>query len=291
MGAVGTVTYVDGQTVYAFGHELDGAGRRSLLLQDAYVYYVVNNPDPTETPSYKLALPGHTLGTLSRATPRTRSSVRLGPPPPAVPGRRDRPRPRHRPSLSLDTQVADETGVGLPLGASLVDAIAPIEVAQAATEIYDGPPANESGSMCLRIYLRESRTPLGFCNRYVGTGVPGDAGWCHRSSRAPPRPTWRTRSRARACRLRGAARQPGGAHMEPGAAWPWPVILSRGRPGGYGRVSRSGYGYACGSTAARCGRVSFRCASRGRPEARHGHAQGPAPPAGPACLDAGLAGA
>ena len=30
--------------------------------------------------------------------------------------------------------------------------------------------------MCLRIYLRESRKPLGFCNRYVGTGVPGDAG-------------------------------------------------------------------------------------------------------------------
>jgi hypothetical protein len=51
LGAAGTVTYVDGQTVYAFGHELDGAGRRSLLLQDAYVYYVVNNPDPTVQPS------------------------------------------------------------------------------------------------------------------------------------------------------------------------------------------------------------------------------------------------
>ena len=71
MGAVGTVTYVDGQTVYAFGHELDGAGRRSLLLQDAYVYYVVNNPDPTTAPSYKLASPGHTEGTC-RATRRTR---------------------------------------------------------------------------------------------------------------------------------------------------------------------------------------------------------------------------
>ncbi len=69
MGAVGTVTYVDGPTVYAFGHELDGAGRRSLLLQDAYVDYVVNNPDPTTAPSYKLAFPGHTEGTLSSDTP------------------------------------------------------------------------------------------------------------------------------------------------------------------------------------------------------------------------------
>src|SRR5205085_6265558 len=41
VGAIGTVTYRDVQNVYAFGHELDGAGRRSLLLQDAYVYDVV----------------------------------------------------------------------------------------------------------------------------------------------------------------------------------------------------------------------------------------------------------
>ena len=56
VGAVGTVTYRDGQTVYAFGHPLDGAGRRSLILQDAFVYYVVANPN-TATTSYKLAAP------------------------------------------------------------------------------------------------------------------------------------------------------------------------------------------------------------------------------------------
>lgn len=179
MGAVGTVTYVNGQTIYAFGHELDGAGRRSLLLQDAYVYYVVNNPDPTIAPSYKLASPGHTLGTITSDTPNAVIG-QLGSPPPAVPvdvSAHDLDTGR---SLTLSTQVADETDLGLPLGASQVDSIAPLEVAQAATQIYDGPPANESGRMCLQIYLRESRTPLGFCNRYVGTGVPGDG------SIAPP---------------------------------------------------------------------------------------------------------
>ncbi len=175
MGAVGTVTYVDGQTVYAFGHELDGAGRRSLLLQDAYVYYVVNNPDPTEQPSYKLASPGHTEGTLSSDTPNAVIGE-VGAPPPTVPvdvtvNDRDTGQ-----SLSLDTQVADETDIGLPLGSSLVDTIAPLEVAQAATQIYDGPPADESGNMCLQIYLRETSEPLGFCNRYVGSGSAGDEG-------------------------------------------------------------------------------------------------------------------
>ncbi len=175
MGAVGTVTYVDGPTVYAFGHELDGAGRRSLLLQDAYVYYVVNNPDPTDQPSYKLAAPGHTEGTLSSDTPNAVIGE-VGAPPPTVPvdvTARDRDTGQ---SLSLDTQVADETDIGLPLGSSLVDTIAPLEVAQAATQIYDGPPADESGNMCLKIYLRETSEPLGFCNRYVGTGTAGDEG-------------------------------------------------------------------------------------------------------------------
>jgi hypothetical protein len=175
MGAVGTVTYVDGPTVYAFGHELDGAGRRSLLLQDAYVDYVVNNPDPTTAPSYKLAFPGHTEGTLSSDTPNAVIGE-VGAPPTTIPVDVTADDLDTGQSLSLDTQVADETDIGLPLGSSLVDTLAPLEVAQAATQIYDGAPASESGDMCLHIYLRETREPLGFCNRYVGTGTAGDEG-------------------------------------------------------------------------------------------------------------------
>ena len=56
--AIGTVAYVDGDRVWGFGHPLDGVGARSLLLQDAYVFRVINNPDrdrstrsaPTSTP-------------------------------------------------------------------------------------------------------------------------------------------------------------------------------------------------------------------------------------------------
>jgi hypothetical protein len=176
-GAIGTVTYRDGQTVWAFGHELDGAGRRALLLRDAWVYYVVANPnDPSDglTTSYKLAATGHTVGTLTSDTPNAVIGE-VGSPPPQVPvdvTARDLDTGR---SMNLSSQVADETDVGLPFGTSLVDTVAPLQVAQAATEIYDGPPANESGDMCVRVQLRESRFPLSFCNRYVGTGLPGDA--------------------------------------------------------------------------------------------------------------------
>ena len=111
MGAVGTVTYADGSTVYAFGHELDGAGRRSLLLQDAYVYYVINNPDPLLQPSYKLASPGHTLGTITSDTPNAVIG-QVGSPPPTTPVDVTVHDLDTHKALTLDTQVADETNVG-----------------------------------------------------------------------------------------------------------------------------------------------------------------------------------
>ena len=175
-GAIGTVTYTDGPVVYAFGHELDGAGRRSLLLEDAYVYYVVSDPNPQDNPSsYKLAAPGHPLGTLTSDTPNAVIGV-LGSLPPLIPvqvSARDMDTGR---TLEEDTDVADETDVGLPLGTSMLDTIAPLAIGQAAIDIYDGPPASESGRLCLRVVIRESPQPLGFCKRYVGTGAAGDMG-------------------------------------------------------------------------------------------------------------------
>ncbi|HEY5318405.1 MAG TPA: hypothetical protein VIJ20_10520, partial [Solirubrobacteraceae bacterium] len=174
MGAVGTVTYSDGADVYAFGHELDGAGRRSLFLQDAYVYGVIDDPSPAEDGSYKLAAPGHVEGTLSSDNP---SDVigEVGAPPPSIPVDIEAHDMDTRHSLAVDSDIADETDIGDPIG-DLLDMVAPVAVAQAATQIYDGPPANESGRMCLRIDVRESALPLGFCNRYVSSGSPGDQG-------------------------------------------------------------------------------------------------------------------
>jgi hypothetical protein len=178
LAAVGTVTYRDGHTVYAFGHPLDGAGRRSLILQDALVYYVVDNPNVTDT-SYKLAAPGHIVGALTGDTPNAVIGT-VGSPPSMIPvdvTARDLDTGHQ---LTLRTQTADETDVGMPLGSSLVGMIGPLEIGQAAAQIYNGAPANESGRMCLTVAVREIHGPLRFCNRYVTTGLPGDG------SLAPP---------------------------------------------------------------------------------------------------------
>jgi hypothetical protein len=149
IGAVGTVSYRSGADVYAFGHELDGAGRRSLFLQDAYVYGVIDNPSAAADGSYKLAAPGHVEGTLTSDNPSDVIGV-VGAPPASIPVDVQAHDLDTGHALALDSAVADETDLGNPIG-DLLDVVAPVAIAQAATQIYDGAPANESGSMCLRI--------------------------------------------------------------------------------------------------------------------------------------------
>ena len=105
IGAIGTVAYTDEDRVWGFGHPFEGAGERRLLLQDAYVYRVINNPvqigDVATT--YKFASLGHTLGTISNdaatavAGPHRRAGAdRAGAR--VRRGRRHRPRARDRPA-------------------------------------------------------------------------------------------------------------------------------------------------------------------------------------------------
>ena len=172
--AVGTVTYRDGSTVYGFGHPFESAGRRALLLQDAYVFTVVDNPlDLAEATSYKLASPGHTLGTLTNdalagvvgtvdAAPRTVPlTVRVKDGDTGA-------------TLRQRTELVDEIDLGDPDGQGALSGIASLAVAQATTVAFDGAPAQETGRLCLTAHLRELRTPLRFCNRYVVQGVLDD---------------------------------------------------------------------------------------------------------------------
>lgn len=169
-GSVGTVAYRDGDAVWAYGHPVDQAGPRSLLLQDAYVYTVVNNPE-ADPGTYKLAAPGHVLGELRNDAPSAvvgRLGVSPGPIPMRVTGA-DLDTGRTG-TLRLD--FADETDVDAPLGATPLTLIGPLAIATGMERELRGSPARLSGSMCLRIKLRERAAPLRFCNTYVSAGTP-----------------------------------------------------------------------------------------------------------------------
>jgi hypothetical protein len=176
-GAVGTVAYVDGQHVWAFGHELDSAGRRSLFLQDAYVYAVVNNPVGVEgVTTYKLATPGHNVGILSGDGPDAVAGT-LGVLPKRFPMKviaHDLDTQRQR---VINTEIADENALDLPTGASSLALVGSGAIAQAGAAILGGgSPARQTGEMCARIKVLERKEPLRFCNRYVTRSVAGEEG-------------------------------------------------------------------------------------------------------------------
>lgn len=62
LGAVGTVTYVDGNKVLGFGHTFLGSGRARYLMGDAYVIQTI--AAPIAGASYKLADPGVLQGAI-----------------------------------------------------------------------------------------------------------------------------------------------------------------------------------------------------------------------------------
>ncbi len=166
-GAVGTVSYVDGDKVWAFGHPLEDAGARALLLQDAYVFRVVNNPlQLGSAATYKLASLGHDLGTLSNDSSNAVAG-RTGALPHTVPvsvHARDLATGARQ---DLNVRVADEEAVDLPSGGSWLTSVGPLAVVQGATSVLGSTPGRLTGRMCVRIGISELKEPMRFCNRYV----------------------------------------------------------------------------------------------------------------------------
>jgi len=177
-GAIGTVAYTDADRVWGFGHSLDGAGARSLLLQDAYVFRVVSHPlgIPGIAGTYKYAAAGHDIGTLTNDALATVVG-RVGGLPVTVPVRITATDVDTGATRSVETNVADESGVDQPTGGSVLPLLGSLAVSQAAGTVLGGSPARLTGRACFAIALSEVPEPVRFCNRYVSdTADPLGAG-------------------------------------------------------------------------------------------------------------------
>src|SRR3954454_356946 len=168
ISAIGTVTYTDGPNVWGFGHPLDAFGQRSLLLQDAYVYDVINNPVGAEgLTSYKYASPGHDLGTLSNDTINGVVGS-VGALPRLIQMSAHVHNLDNGQSRDVNVQITDELALDLPPS---LDLIAPITIGDGAFEALGSAPFDQTGRLCFSITVRERRAPLRFCNRYTGAAV------------------------------------------------------------------------------------------------------------------------
>ena len=207
-GAVGTVTYVDGNSIWAFGHPLDSVGRRALFLQDAFVNAIISSPSTgTGQGTYKLAVPGHDIGTLSGDGIFSVGGT-VGALPAALPDGRQRQGPRHRhdPEGRAAARRRARRSATRP-ASRRCGFVGSGAVAQAAYTTLHGSPLHTSGDMCVSIAVRERTKPMGFCNTYVAAGT--GLGRRRRRRRWPARPGHRLRLGRRAAGLlpaRAAAR-------------------------------------------------------------------------------------
>ena len=80
LGATGTVTHVDGERVYAFGHPMYNLGPTQFPMTRAYVYTVL----PSLSSSLKLSTTGDVIGTFLQDR-ATAIAGRLGPGPHMIP--------------------------------------------------------------------------------------------------------------------------------------------------------------------------------------------------------------
>jgi hypothetical protein len=164
VGAVGTVTYRDGDDLWAFGHPFEGLGKRALFLQDAYVYTVIQNPLGLQDfggVTYKLtSSDGYVQGAVTNDQVDAIAG-KVGPGPATIPLRIDS-RNRAGERVTLNSLLADERDLGYGAGISF---IAPLGVTQALGRLMrDFGPV--TFRMCARFHVRELRRPMGFCNQY-----------------------------------------------------------------------------------------------------------------------------
>jgi len=171
LGGVGTVAYRDGDQVFAFGHQLDGLGRRSLFMQDAYVFGVIGNPigiPDLGAMTYKLTSSGgHVLGAITNDT-FSAIAGNVGGGPPSIPLRATARLHDSAERVTLDSSVADERKLDLGAGLSL---IAPLAASTALDRLLGSfePVALKA---CTRFRVRELRKPIGFCNSYFDSFTP-----------------------------------------------------------------------------------------------------------------------
>jgi hypothetical protein len=164
LGAVGTVTYRDGDDLWAFGHPFEGLGRRALFLQDAYIYTVIQNPLGIQdfgAITYKLAsADGSVRGSIT-SDKADAIAGKVGSFPDSIP-LHVVARNRAGETVTQDSLLADERALGMGAGISFV---APLGLTQAVGRLMrDFGPATLR--MCVHIRVRELRNPMGFCNLY-----------------------------------------------------------------------------------------------------------------------------
>jgi hypothetical protein len=172
LAAIGTVTYRDSDKLWAFGHPLEAAGRRSLPLLDAYVFSVIDNPVAFDefTTTYKLATAGRPVGTLT-TDGLSAIAGRVGAAPSMIPLTVHARNEANGRTRTLHVKVADERDLDLGSG---LDEVGSLAAGEAMATVLGAAPPQFTTSMCVQVSVRQRRKPMRFCQQYFDGYGPLD---------------------------------------------------------------------------------------------------------------------
>ncbi|MFT4034451.1 MAG: hypothetical protein QM679_02620 [Patulibacter sp.] len=161
-GAIGTVTYVDGDRVWLFGHPYNGVGAARLLMQQASITTVIGSPSIGDQVSYKLGTPGASVGTVGFDGAFAVGGL-LGGLPPTIPVAVTVRDGQGNVVQQASAQVADERAVRGGSTASLLPLAAGANAGAALQRLTSQSVVGGSAHACTTIFLKGEKVPLFQC--------------------------------------------------------------------------------------------------------------------------------
>ena len=155
------------------GTSSTASAARGLLLQDAYVAAIVNNPVQVDGTQHlqargaRCTTAGRSPRRLQRGRRHARARCRRARRSASYASDEDRDA-----SPVLEVDVADETDVDNPTGVSALGFVGPLADPQRRLRRDGRRPAAGAGPMCMQVVVARVASPLRFCNRYVNDGAP-----------------------------------------------------------------------------------------------------------------------
>ncbi|MEH3054636.1 MAG: hypothetical protein PGN13_11635 [Patulibacter minatonensis] len=161
-GAIGTVTYVDGDRVWAFGHPYSGTGATRLLMQQASITTVIASPNIADQVSYKLGTPGASVGTVGFDGAFAIGGF-LGPQPAMIDTDVTVKNAAGAVVQTAATKVVDDRSVRGSSTSSLLALAAGANAGAAIQRLANSSTVGGSARVCTTITLKGEKVPLYQC--------------------------------------------------------------------------------------------------------------------------------
>jgi hypothetical protein len=174
-GAIGTVTYVDGDKIYAFGHPFNGTGAARLQLERAQISTVINSPTIADQASYKLGSAVGPVGTINFDGVSGVAGL-LGAAPPSIPVGTTIKDAGGTVIQQATANVIDERAVRGGGTADLLGLGAAANAGTALQRLTTQSAIGGSARACTTIFLKNNEKPLSACVDTVVARPTSDGG-------------------------------------------------------------------------------------------------------------------